>query len=467
MWRTLTWQAAGAGYHRGMKKLVRAGLFGLGGLAVLAAAALGGGSWWVKKQFDREAVVRQLEAAWQAKVTLDSSSLEIWSSPARWRLGGLTVSALQPPEGAPTTPVLRLKEAVLEVSLIDLLSGTLDVRRLTLDGLEANEYLSPEGASHLQAALVKPKQPVPAAAGDKAAKPAEKPLEKKKPAVFQADRLGMTVRVHEARIQNGRLYIHNRVNKTKTRLENLNFALSGIDIDPTNLKEHNSAAVELSAKLTLEGRGKVAGEMQDVRFAFLDLAGSGSMRPFDPATAEWNPLSEWELVLAQGSALAGYMTLGQADADAAKKLKDFGLDVSDLPMGGELSEPAVLRMAFQDNRITIKEDTRFVMPGYEVRMAGGSWLNSAEDAQDLGVRLICGAELDRRLRTAAQATGLPEAVAESVFKAFQDETTQRLAFDVRATGQLTKPKISANWDKALERLLKGGGVDSLLRGLIK
>ncbi len=454
-----------------MTKLVRAGLYGLGGLAVLAAAAVGGGSWWLKKQFHKDAVARQLEAACQGKVTLDSSELELWSSPARWRLAGLAVSALQAPEGAPAGPVLKLKEAVLEVSLMDLLGGTLEVRRLTLDGLEASEYLSPEGDSQLAAVLGKSKdkskteakaKPVAKAGGEK-----KKPDEEKKPAVFQADQLGMTVRVHEARLSGGRLFIHNRVNKTKTRLEDLNFALTGIDVDPANLQEHNRAAVELSAKLTLEGRGKVGGEMQDVRFAFLDLAGGGTMRPFDPVTGIWNPLSEWELTLAKGSALAGYMTMGQADADAVKKLADFGLDVSDLPMGGELTEPAVLRLSFQDNRITVREDARLVMPEYEVRMAAESWLNSAEDAQDLGIRLVCGAELDRRLRAAAVGSGLPEAVADGVFKAFQDETTRHLAFDVRATGQLTKPKIGANWDKALERLLKGGAVDGLLRGLLK
>ena len=426
----------------------------------------------MQKQLGREAVARQLEALCQGKVALASSDLELWSSPARWRLSGLEISAATAPEGAPDGPVLRLKEAVLEVSLTDLLSGTLDVKRLTLDGLEANEYLSPEGESQWQAVLAKKPGPGEASkdaakAKDKAEAKATSAGEKTKPAVFQADQLGMTVRVHEARISDGRLFIHNRVNKTKTRLENLNFAVTGIDVDPAQLQTHNRAAAEMSAKLTLEGRGKVGGEMQDVRFAYLDLAGKGSLRPFDPETGVWKPLGEWELTLAKGSALAGYMTMGQADADAVKKLAEFGLNVSDLPMGGELTEPAVLRLNVQDNRITVREDTRLVMPEYEVRMAAASWLNSAEDAQDLNIRLVCGAELDRRLRAAAVSNGLPEGLAAGVFKAFQDETTQRLAFDVRASGQLTKPKIGANWDKALERVLTSGAVDGLLRGLIK
>lgn len=452
-----------------MKKLARIVGLGLAGFAALAAVAAGVGSWWLKQRCSRESVTRQLESVWRGKVSLDSSELELWSSPARWRLAGLTVTPLEVPQGAPQGPVLRLQEAVLEVSLLDLLRRTLDVKRLTLEGLEASEYLSPEGESQLQAVLGKGKKKPDGEAAPAGAKiaSAKKPAASKQPAVFQADQLGMTVRVHEARLDGARLSIHNRVNKTKTRLEDLHFALTGIDVDPTNLAEHNRAAVELSAKLTLEGRGKVDGEMRDVRFAFLNLSGQGSMRPFDPATGVWNPLSEWELTLARGSALAGYMTMGQADAEAVKKLRDFGLDVSDLPMGGELTEPAVLRLTLQDNRITVRDDARLVLPEYEVRMAAESWLNSAEDAQDLGIRLVCGEELDRRLRAMAAGAGLPQAMAEAVFKAFEDETTNRLAFDVRAAGQLTKPKIGANWDKALERLLKGAAVEGVLKGLLK
>lgn len=444
-------------------------MYGLGGLALLFAAALAGGGWWVKQRFNREEVVRQLESQWQAKVRLDGSELSLWSSPARWRLAGLEVAPKEPLEGAPAGPVLRLREAVLEVSLADLLlRRTLDVRRLSLDGLEANEYLSPEGDSLWQAVLGKtrPKKD-PLAAQAKPDKKIKEAASEKKPAVFQAGRLSMTVRVHEARLRDGRLLIHNRVSKTKTRLENLDFALTGIDVDPANLNEHNSAALELSAKLTLDGRGKVGSEMQDVQFARLDLKGGGTLRPFDPATGDWSPVSEWELTLAAGSALAGYMTLDQASASFVKDLRKYGLDLGHLTMGGELTQPAVLRMAFQDNRITVREDARFVLPDYEVRMAGGSWLNSAEDSQDLLIRLICGADLETRLRAAALAGGLPEPMANSLFKAFQDEISHRLAFDVRAGGQLTKPKIEPAWDKALEKILKGGAVEGLLRGLIK
>ena len=457
----------GAGYAFGMKKLVRVGLI----MAGAAGVALAGGVWWAKGQLSREAVERQLQAVCGGRVSLGASELEVWGSPTRWRLRDLKVFATVGRDGkaeAPTEPVVSLREAVLEVSLGSLMSGTLDVERLNLDGLSVEEYVSPEGVSDLKLVMAKPKGVAePKVEVVKEAEPKVEKTDKAGAAEFKAEQLGFTLRVREARVSNGQLFIHNRVNKTKTRLEGLQFALTDIDVDPANLAGHNTVKMALEMKLTLEGRGKVAGEMTDVTFAKLDVSGSGKMQPFDETTGVWSPVSDWELKLAKGSVLAGYMTMGQASADAAKKMKDFGLDLSDLPRGGELLEAAVLKMAFSENRLLVREDARFQMPEYEVRMAKGSWVNSAEDAQDLVIRLVCGEELQRRLREGMLKSGLPEKMADSVVKAFLDETSGRLSFDVRAGGKMTRPEVKPAWDKALERAIQGGAIEGLLKSIGK
>jgi hypothetical protein len=451
-------------------KLIRFAVIGLGCLALLGGAVVAGGIWWVKGRLSREAVVAQLEGMWDARVALGESELLMWRSPARLRLGKLDLWSRQAGlENEP--PVVHLDEVVLEVSLLDLLRRTLDVKSLHLVGLEVKEYVSPEGGSQLQAMLKKPGSvSVAGAVGvpaskvevDRVAK-----VGKEKPAVFQAEQLGMTVRIHEARISNSRFFLHNRVNKTKTRMENVNFALTAIDVDPGDLANHNEAAVELQMELTMEGRGKVGGEMQDVQFAKLLVRGQGKMQPFEVETQAWNPISEWEVTLGQGSVLAGYMTMGQASADGGKKMQEFGLDISDMPVGGELLEDAVVRMAMTQGRMTLLEDARFVMPEYEVRMAEGSWLDSAKDAQDQVIRLVCGEELERRMRAGMLANGLSEGMVDSLVKGLRDEKAGRLAFDVRAVGQMTKPKITVAWDRALEQLFKNDGLPGLLKGLIK
>jgi len=457
-------------------KLVRFAVMGVGCLALLGAAVVAGGGWWVKGQLSREAVVAQLETMWDARVELGDSELLLWRFPARLRLEKLDLWSRETGQEK-EPPVVHLDEVVLEVSLLDLLRRTLDVKSLHLVGLDVKEYVTPEGGSQLQAMMKKPRRvevtdtndeaTLPGNVGAERLKKEKKPAGKEKPAVFQAEQLGMTVRIHEARISNSRFFLHNRVNKTKTRMENVNFALTSINVDPGDLANHNEAAVELRMDLTIEGRGKVGGEMQDVQFAKLLVTGQGKMQPFDVETQAWDPISDWEVILGKGSVLAGYMTMGQASADGGKKMQEFGLDISDLPVGGELLEDAVVRMAMTQGRMTLREDARFMMPEYEVRMAQGSWIDSAEDAQDQVIRLVCGEELERRMRAGMQANGLSEKMVDSLIKALRDETVGRLAFDVRASGQMTKPKITIAWDRALEQLLKNDGLPGLLKGFIK
>jgi hypothetical protein len=430
--------------------------------------------WWMKGQLSREALVAQMEGMLEARVELGEVEIALWQSPARLRLSRLDLWSKQ--EGEENSPpVVHLDEVVLEISLTEVMKRTLDVRLLRVTGLEVREYVTPEGVSQLQAMVKRGRRGVGLAESEKIVKGeamAERGMPKKKgkvesPAVFQAEELGMTVRIHEARISNSRFYLHNRVNKTKTRLEGVEVALTAIDVDPGDLANHNEAVVEMRMDLTMEGRGKVAGEMQDVQFAKLLVEGKGKMQPFEVDTGKWNPVSELELVLGKGSVLAGYMTMGQASAEAGKKMKELGLDIADMPVGGPLLEDAVVRMAMMQGRLTLREDARFMMPEYEVRMAQGSWLDTVKDAQDQVIRLVCGEELEKRMQGGMMANGLPERVAEALIKGLRDEQSGRLAFDVRAAGQMTKPKITVAWDRALEQMLKNDGLPSLLQGLIK
>jgi hypothetical protein len=447
-------QSVIAGYGSRMKKLAYAGVAAIGALVLVVAAGVG----WLKVKLNREAVEAQLQAKCAGRVEVGEFELQLWSNPARLRLGEVKVYARTGRDGnpePPKEPVARVREAVLEASWWGVLGGVLDVRRLNLDGVEIEEYVSPEGKSELREAMERPK----AAGGEVTAagreeKDASGQGKGKGAAEFKAEQLGLTIRVSEARLSQGRLFIHNRVNKTKTRVENLDFALMEIDVDPGDLRKHNQARLELGAQLTLEGRGKVGGEMRDVTFAKLQIKGSGKIQPFDEKTGKWSPVTEWELELAKGSVLAGYMTLGQAGAQAAKKMKNFGLDLSDLPMGGELVEPAVLSMGFDGSRLLVRKDARFQMPEYEVRMAGGSWLDPTADAQDLKVRLVCGEDLQRRLMESVKKSGVPDENADSLLKAFRDETAGRLAFDLRVGGKLTRPDPQPAWDKALEGFLR-------------
>jgi hypothetical protein len=110
---------------------------------------------------------------------------------------------------------------------------------------------------------------------------------KNHPATFHADALGLAIIVKEAGIENGSMFIHNRASssKTKTRIDNLHFLLSDIDVDPADLAAHNRVNLNLSAHITVEARAKLDGQMQDVQFADLHPAGNRGFGPLQ--SQEW------------------------------------------------------------------------------------------------------------------------------------------------------------------------------------
>jgi hypothetical protein len=446
-------------------------------LMVLLVITLAAASWWLGRQFTPERLVSQIRTDGQASLSIGSSKLSLWTFPASLRIGAIELKPSTPVEGNTQAALLKIDELLLEVSLSCLLKRTLDVKTLHLHGLQVREYVSPEGQSQWQQSLGKKKsEPSLAEApeSDESAQQQAEPGQVKKseearrrPATFHADQLGLSIRIHEARISDADIFIHNRVNKTKTRLENLQFALTEIDIDPADLKNHNLAKLDLLVDLTSEGRGKVGGEMRDVTFAKLRLEGGGEVQPFDADTGALDPLSKWLFTVKKGSKLAGYMTMGEADAAANKKLAQLGLDLSDLPIGGELLEDALIRTVYQSNRLTFLEDARFQMPEYEVSLAAGSWINGAEDQQDLKLRLHCGQTLDERLSQRIRSAGLGEKLSTSLLSAMQDESSQRISLEVRASGQMTKPKISPAWEPILDKLIQQDAVPDLLKGFLK
>jgi hypothetical protein len=141
------------------------------------------------------------------------------------------------------------------------------------------------------------------------------------------------------------------------------------------------------------------------------------------------------------------MKLGETGSKDLKKFQDYGIDLSDLQMGGPLLEDAIIRVTFQQDRITLLEDALFAMTDYEVLLQKGSWINGAEDEHEMQFRITCGPKLQEKLTVGA---------VKAVGKDF---------FEMVSTGRLSKPNVKLDVKRLMNRLIEGvsGG---LLDGLL-
>ena len=288
-----------------MKKKI---LLALGGLAVLMVGGVAGGLSWLKGRLTKEALVAQMESAWNCRAQLDSTSVSLSGNPASVKLAGLKLAARDAevskelaarPPLADGAVQLSADEVVLAVQLSSLLKGTLDIEKLRVDGLLLRNTVDESGQGSLDALFQSPADepvavpsaasttgsagqpapeavaPAPVPAPEPAAPVEEKKGKETKP--MKAGDLRVNLAVKEASVNNGRLELADLKGGTRTTVDGLSFALTDIDVVPGDLANHNLCRFNVEGKLVVEKTGPAQ------RFVDLHLAGQGTLEPFDPA----------------------------------------------------------------------------------------------------------------------------------------------------------------------------------------
>lgn len=472
-------------------------LFILLTLGVLAVIGLGIASWWVMRNLGPEVWVAQAEANWNCRVHIDDADLSLFSKPATLKFKGVSFSprdaevdkpfAERAPVAAGTAPIV-IPELIWEIKLNDLIERRLFIEKLRIVEPVVNERQDAQGRSSLESlfkkpgavedapvAVVSPEAPVryqetgsplvtgevPRAVSVTPTYAAETndsaPAESPPPSAF-----GFAV--DTASIENGQLTIVSK--DTTVNIRELNFTLTGIDIDPRDLVNHNRMKAQINSLVNVQGMARIGGVKRPAELANLMLEGEADIIPIDVKTGLWNPTTYLKLTLAKGSTLAGHLTIGDAAGKELRQLQEYGVDLSPVRVGGPLLQNAVVDGGFLNNRFSLRVPAVFEFPEYEVVLAGKSWVNAAQDQHQIDLRLSCAAELQQRLQSGIAQAKLGESIARAVSKALSDERG-RMTFDIKSSGPLSDPHVRPDTDRVLKNLVRGEGLGDLLQGLLK
>lgn len=457
-----------------MKKPVRTALTILFVLGLLGSVALGGLSWWVLRQMGPDFWVSLVEKNTNCRVHVDDTQLSLFSKPARLTFQGVKIGPRDGEEGKPlaqrkpmaaATAPIAIPEIVLEVKLDDLMNRRLFIEQCRIISPVVIEGQDAQGKSSLESLFKKPRT-----SEKDVAQPVEQPLapvtaaeSPDKEIVRTKD--GLSFAVSNASIENGSLTIQSSSHST-VQLQDLNFNISGIDIDPTDLANHNRITAKLSSHIIVNGQARIGGVKRPAQLADLKLSGDSVITPINPATGEWRPHSVLKLTLEKGSVIAGHITMGDAAGKEMKKLLEYGIDLAPVTVGGPLLEPAIVNGTFVNNTFALTADARFVFPEYEVALERKSYVNAAVDKHEIELRLSCGKELQSRLQSGVSKAKLGESITRGIIKALSDDRG-RMTFDIESEGKLSDPEIKPKLDRILKNLMRGEGLNDLLQGLFK
>jgi hypothetical protein len=141
-----------------MKKLAKKALILLLILAVLLTGLGVAGYAWVAGKLEKESLIAQMEEAWDCRVQLERTEVNLLSFPASVKLIGLKMVPKDEEAEKPLAQralikdeevLVGAKEAVLSMQLTDLLRGTLKVEKLHLEGALVRMLIDENGDSSL------------------------------------------------------------------------------------------------------------------------------------------------------------------------------------------------------------------------------------------------------------------------------------------------------------------------------
>ena len=281
-----------------MPRLVKRLLFFLVLPGVLLSGAIVIAGWLALRQFTPERLVRQLETTCNARVQMEGCTLSLFSSPARLELTGLqfhprdgeadrgTPMASRPPIKI-THTYLRMRRALIEADLLALLlRRELRVKTVRIDMGDIKCDILPGGGNSLRA-LFTPPSTVPAHStpamlglasaaaavaattnavhstppADEAEDASSQPNEDTTPplstrSVFAATQLPGIVALDSIVFADSRIRIRNRKTRAVTELNELQFNLTDVAVDPADLTTTNRGTVSMTTRIVMTGSKK-------------------------------------------------------------------------------------------------------------------------------------------------------------------------------------------------------------------
>jgi hypothetical protein len=460
-------------------------------LILLALAAPFVLAMWLQSYVSPDYLVKVTEERMNCRAHLDSSSLTLFSWPPTLRLNGIQIGprdehAGKPLAGRPpmTNVAVRVDMAYAELLSDDILQRRITPNLIRFVGVEVWETLDPATGSSLEK-LFMPPMPAGAiatAGGTPQAIPVEEApagaqrtyeippppgsttAEPAPVAVQAAPRRPERIPLKEISLEQANFHITNNAvaSRIQADIRDLDLHLTEIDVDPDNLAQHNRIHATLKTRVTVKGQAEVAGRMQPVQFADVTIRGEGKVVPLEPASLLWKPEATLAIVFDRGSVIGGHMTLGDAAGDKLDKLKENGIDLSGVRLGGQLVEDAVANVFYDREALFFKTPARIAMPDFEFTVKQDAWINTAKDAQYMPLRVVFGPAIREPLIQGIAAKGLGDVVTRGIISLISDERGNPY-MDLVLTGSLSKPDVQHELIGKIEKLFRGSGVKELLK----
>lgn len=353
--------------------------------------------------------------------------------------------------------VLLIQSATLEANATDLLKKIITLKDVSISGLSYYSVIQTDG-SHRLDPLFEPPVKINGAANPKfeeqmrrrdeaKARRKMKPEERKKQEAkeFNAAELPMAATMQSLRISNSNIELKLRKTKNRISIRDIDLELSELDIDPADLKYHNSAKLKFTAAIDLEDNDRT------VKYAELKISSDGTVTPFDEITGDVNPDISYDITMHAGSRIEEVPALVKAGKE---KLQKYGVSVEEIGRNLVMEKDTTMKLAFFESELHTVADFEIFFSGHQLMLAKGSWWNSGSNLHEIPGSILISKEITAKARGQAEEFlaakyGLNQELVTTIADVLLAPVSRddRLWMPFVSSGDFSRPKVDVPWEE--------------------
>lgn len=208
---------------------------------------------------------------------------------------------------------------------------------------------------------------------------------------FNAKDVPIAAELNQIGIEKGEIDILFKATDQRFLISDLYIVISQIDFDPKDLENHNKAHITIDTDLLISNK-------DNKEQAKLILRSHADIRPMDPKTGKIEPEALYDLTINEGSFLVALVAMEKVKSSLST-LDQMGLDLSLLSKKAVVKKDANTKIRYKEGKISFEEELKVETGDYDITIAKDGWFNVLNNQHSFkGNLLVSKSESDKLLK---------------------------------------------------------------------
>jgi hypothetical protein len=337
---------------------------------------------YLEKYFDKDIIVKAVEANTNSRFELTDISIGIFSFTPSLNMDGIKlgkrdkyaddkvhIDKRPKMEGE----IVSIENIELKANLIPLFDKRFELDKFIIQRPVARLTLGEEGQDNLSPLLGQPSgkagdtAAVAAAEAERRAREEAAAASEEPAAEFSAHDVPIAATMNQIGVENGEVDIFFKTTQQRFLVSDFFMVIDKIDIDPKDLVKHNKATVTLNTNLAIYNKEKS-------EQAKLGLRSNAEVRPLDPKTGKIDPEALYAVTVGKGSFIQALVALEKVKSTLAT-LEKVGINLEILSKKAVLTKDADTAIRYKEGKVSFEQDLKVETGDFDFRIAKESWFN--------------------------------------------------------------------------------------------